>query len=270
MNRILSSITLALAALCFNIPTIRADDTPAVKTTDDTTAISTSITPAFASSYMFRGSLLGKESFQPTVSSTYGGLNLLVWVNTPVSAKEKLTGQPTVEYDPQGSYTFALTDSLSIQPGFTWYNYSAAVDGDGLYRSTFEPNLAVSYTVADITLTPKAYYDVVLRGPTYELSAAHSIPWKAFGTEFDLLGTIGTYDQADVVKGSKKDTKAWGDYWLLGVTCPFEITKGSQLSIGWAYTKGWDSYSKEGTAPKVINTSAVGRGVVTVSYNLTF
>ena len=88
---------------------------------------------------------------------------------------------------PSASYTIGLTDSLNIQPGFTSYNYSQSSDSEGFYRHTFEPNLALNYTVTGVTLTPKAYYDVVLRGPTYELNGAYVILLKAVGTELTFL-----------------------------------------------------------------------------------
>lgn len=243
---------------------------PAPVATDAAPDITIVATPSYVSAYMFRGTQIGGQSLQPSVTYTYGSLSLEVWNNDPILKSGHLPGEPGAEIDPQGTYTISVSDSLSIQPGFTWYNYSRPVDGDGLYRTTFEPNLGIGYTVFDTTITPKAYYDVVLHGPTYEVNATHSIPLKAIDTEIDLLGTLGSYEQTNVVNHSTPATKAWGNYWLLGATIPLQFNKHQQLSIGWAYTEGTDGYTKQAAVPKQTNASSVGRGVTTVSYAWTF
>jgi hypothetical protein len=54
------------------------------------------------------------------------------------------------------------------------------------------------------------------------------------------------------------------------VAAPFQLTKESKLTIGFAYTKGSGAYIKSGSTPKYENTLAVGRGVVSVSYSYAF
>jgi hypothetical protein len=130
--------------------------------------------------------------------------------------------------------------------------------------------VALNYTIGGVKLTPKYYYDVVLRGPTYELTSAYALPLKDLGTELDFTGQIGTYIQRDVANNTTPRAKAWGDYWLLGVSAPFQITKDSKLTVGYAYTEGRDAYFKQGSARKAPNSLAVGRGVVTVSYSYAF
>ena len=65
-------------------------------------------------------------------------------------------------------------------------------------------------------------------------------------------------------------TKAWGNYWLAGVTVPFQLNSSTKLSVGWAYTEGSDAFFKTDRQPRVTNTEAVGRGVATVSLAWTF
>ena len=48
----------------------------------------------------------------------------------------------------------------------------------------------------------------------------------------------------------------------LGVASPFQITKESKLTLGFAYTEGTSAYTKQGSAAKAVNSFAVGRGVV--------
>lgn len=231
---------------------------------------STTIEPTYVSQYMFRGVRLGGNSFEPSITSTYGPWTLEIWANDPISNSDKVPGQSDPEIDPQGSYTYTVNDSLTLQPGFTWYNYPRAPESQGFYKMTFEPNFAVNYTVAGITLTPKIYYDVVLKGPTYEFNAAYTVPLKDINSELDFAGTAGTYYQTDVVKSSVPDTKTWGNYWLLGVSMPFTITKASKLIVGFSVTEGSSAYFKQAGSPKVQNTAAVNRGVLSVSYAYTF
>ena len=231
---------------------------------------STTIAPTYVSQYMFRGVLLGGNSFEPSITSTYGNLSLEIWANDPISNSDKVPGQSDPEIDPQGSYTFAINDSVSIQPGFTWYTYVRAPTNQGFYRETFEPNLALNYTVSGVTLTPKIYYDVVLQGPTYEFDIAYAIPLKDLGTEIDLVGTAGTYIQTNVANMASPDVKTWGNYWLAGFTSPFAISKSAKLIVGWSYTGGNGAFFKQGSMPKVANTAAVNRGVVTASLAFTF
>ena len=226
-------------------------------------------TTSVVSQYMFRGTRLGGPSIQPAVDFASGSLALGLWTNFPV--KDKVVGASDPELDFYGSYTFDLVkDSLNIVPGFTLYDYPNAYTNAGAYRSTFEPSVALNYTIAGVKFTPKAYYDFMLKGPTYELSAAYALPLKDLGTELDFLGTVGTLYLRDAANNATPRVKNWGDYWSLGVAAPFQLTKESKLSVGFAYTKGSGNYLKAGSTPKFSNPSAVGRGVVTISYSYGF
>jgi len=226
------------------------------------------VTPSVVSQYMFRGIRLGGPAFQPSVEVDSGNLAIGVWANTPIS--DKVPGQSDPEIDPYGSYTLTINDSFNVAPGFTWYNYPRADTNNGFFKSTFEPNFAVNYTASGVKFTPKLYYDLILKGPTYELTVAYALPLKDAGTELDFTATGGTYIIKDAVKSVSPDVKNWGNYYLVGVSAPFAINKESKIVVGFAYTKGTGNYYKQGTDPKVFNTGAVGRGVVTISYAYTF
>ena len=231
---------------------------------------STTVTPTYVSEYMFRGVKLGGSSFEPYVTSTYGNWTLEVWANDPISNADKVPGQSDPEIDPQGSYTFTINDSTNIQPGFTWYTYVRAPTNQGFYRMTFEPNVALNYTTDNVTITPKIYYDVVLKGPTYEMDFAYTTPWKAIGSEIDWVATVGAYDWTDSTNGASPKIKATGDYWLLGFTMPFAVSKSAKIIVGYSYTGGVDANFKQANEPLVANTAAVNRGVVTASLAWTF
>ena len=55
-----------------------------------------------------------------------------MWSNLPIA--DKVPGQSDPEIDPYGSYTFTLSDSLKLQPGFTWYNYPSGLRRSGLLQ----------------------------------------------------------------------------------------------------------------------------------------
>ena len=77
------------------------------------------------------------------------------------------------------------------------------------------------------------------------------------------------------VGGLIKVAKGWtvdldeGDY-LIGAALPFQVSTGSKLTVGVAYTKGSNNFVKIGTDHKMVNTAAVGRTVFTLSYAITF
>lgn len=231
-------------------------------------SVSVTVTPSFVSNYMFRGQRLSGASFQPVVEATYGNGGLGVWSNFPI--KDKATGVSDPEVDPYGYYTINIDEKLSIVPGFTYYTYPNADIGAGFYRSTFEPSLALNYTIAGVRLTPKVYYDFTLEGPTLEFTAAYAVPLKDLGTELNFSATYGDYLQKNVARNATPDAKAWGTYWSVGVAMPYQITKNSKLTVGVAYAKGEDAFFKQGSAPKVGNSLAMGRGVVSLSYAWTF
>lgn len=260
---ILTSVTLILGAL-----SVRGQTPAPAPVAVAAPSSSWVVTPAVASQYMFRGVRLGGPSFEPTVEFDSGNLALGVWANFPIS--DKVVGQSDPEIDPYGSYTFTINDSLSIVPGFTWYNYPHATTSNGFYKATFEPSLALNYTVGSVKFTPKIYYDVVLHGPTLELTAAFAVPLKDAGTELDFTATVGTLKWDDAFEDTSPSVENGGDYWLVGVSAPFAVSKDSKFVIGLAYTKGSGNYFKQGATPEVVNTAAVGRGVITVSYSITY
>jgi hypothetical protein len=225
-------------------------------------------TGAAVSQYMFRGQRLGGLSFQPAVEVAAGSAAVGVWANVPL--RDKVADVSDPEFDLYGSYTFGISDALSIVPGFTYYFYPNAPEALGFYRSTFEPNVALNYTVKGVKLTPKIYYDTTLEGTTYEFTAGYTVPLKDIDSELGLAATYGSYYLRDSTKDASPAIKSTGDYWSVGATLPFKITEKSKLTIGGAYTEGKQAYFKQGTAPKTPNTFAVGRAVWSVAYAYTF
>ena len=260
-------ILALISALTFGAVAVSAQ-TPSPAAVEPTPAVSVTLTPAFVSHYMFRGQLLGGLSFQPAVEAAIGSTTVGVWSNFPM--ENKVPGVSDPEFDFYASNTITLNEAANVVVGFTYYYYPKSDLNAGFYRATFEPSVAFNYTYQGVKISPKVYWDFTLDGPTYELSAAYAVPLKDIGTELDFTAVGGTYLLKDVSRNTTPDYTAWGDYWLVGVSSPFQLTKNSKLTVGFAYTKGSGAYIKQGSFPKTANGAAVGRGVVSLSYALTF
>lgn len=231
-------------------------------------AVSFTATGAVVSQYMFRGQRLNGAGFQPTVEMAAGNFTAGVWGNFVLDDKVPDSSDP--EIDLYASYTFAMGKDLTIVPGATAYFYPSAPTSAGFYRSTFEPSLALNYTVEGIKLTPKLYYDTVLEGATYEFTFGYAVPLKDIGSELGFTATAGTFLLKDAANDTSPAVKSWGDYWLLGVSMPFQLDKNSKLSVGFTYTEGRNAFTKQGNFGKAPNSLAVGRGFVTISYAISF
>lgn len=229
--------------------------------------VSVVVTATATSQHMFRGRRLAGFSLQPAVELNSGNWGLGCWNSIPL---HKVSGSSDPEIEVYGFYTVAIGDGLSLVPGFTGYVFPGAATDAGFYRSTFEPNLALNYTVHGVRFTPKLYYDLAARGPTWELALAYALPLARFGTELDFTANVGTYHLRDVANRGSPETRAWGDYWLVGVAVPFQITGISKITVGVAYTEGRNAFSRQGPLPRVPRSLTAGRGVLTIDYSLSF
>jgi len=262
---------LLLAALLTTGASLSADTTaPAAAAPAAPAAPSTSwvFTPSFASQYMFRGVRLGGPAFEPSIEYDQGNLAVGVWSNFPI--KDKVVGQSDPEFDFYGSYSFDVAKDTTLVPGYTLYTYPNAKKSNGFYKLTFEPNLALNYTISGWKFTPKIYYDFVLKGPTLELSAAYTIPLPDLKTELDFTGTVGTLIWTDAIPDISPKAKNWGDYYAVGAVFPFQVSTGSKLNLGVTYTKGSNNFIKVGSDHRMENTAAVGRCVFSLSYAISF
>jgi uncharacterized protein (TIGR02001 family) len=268
-----TNLALACAALALGTLSLRGQTatTPAaapVPVLEPVPAASWTITASYASQYMFRGVRLGGPSFEPRIEFAPDKWKIGVWANFPISAK--VVGQSDPEIDPYATYTFTVNDSTTIVPGFTWYNYPNAKPSNGFYKTTFEPNVALNYTVKGITFSPTLYYDMVLKGPTLELNVSFAVPLKGPVSELDFNGTLATYKWDEAADNTTPSVENSGNYWLVGVTALIPVSKDGKFAVGLAYTEGSDNYYKQAGSPKIVNTAAVGRGVLTVNYVVTF
>jgi uncharacterized protein (TIGR02001 family) len=261
MNKLL--LTALAVALTVGSINVRAQSGASVNAPTVTANV------AVVSQYMFRGQRLGGVSLQPSVElgNMFGGaLALGAWMNRPIASKVPGVSDPEIDF--YGSYTMKMAENMSLVPGFTYYYYPRLVNT--VHKATFEPSLALNYTISGVRLTPKVYYDFTLDGATWEISGAHSVALANLGVTVDLSATFGTYKLDDVIKDANPSVKAWGNYWNAGVSVPFQINPNSKLTFGWNYHAGWDSKFKQGAFPQRSNSLQAARGVVSVNYSLSF
>jgi uncharacterized protein (TIGR02001 family) len=258
-----------ILGLLVAVPTVGLAQAPAAPAPTAAPSVTISATGAVASQYMFRGMRMSSAAFQPTVEVAAGDLTLGAWGNFPFDGK-KVPDSSDPEIDLYGSYTMTIEKNVTFAPGFTTYVFPRAPTDAGFYRTTFEPNVALSVIVDDVKLTPKVCYDMVLKGFTYELTAYYALPLKQIGSELDFTGVYGTYKWKEFANHATPDVKAWGDYWWIGAAMPFQIDAKSKVTIGIAYSEGTKAYTKAGSFGKTPNSLAIGRGVATIGYTRTF
>ncbi|HTO03081.1 MAG TPA: hypothetical protein VL069_05230, partial [Opitutus sp.] len=158
--------------------------------------------------------------------------------------------------------------SFSIVPGAYLYTYPDAEPDHGVHRVTLEPSLGAIFTVSGIQFTPKVYYDVMLKGATYEVTAAAALPLTSLGTELDFTATAGTFKLSDATEHATPAVKNWGDYWMLGVAVPVQVSLRSKVTAAVTYSEGRNNFFKQGTLPRSRNENARGRTAVTLTYSI--
>ena len=104
---------------------------------------SSTVTTSEASSFR---ALRYAEIAAGALLSDAGDLTLGAWSNFPFDG-DKVPDSSDPEIDLYGSYTFKFNEEVSIAPGFTSYHFPNAPESLGFYKWTFEPNLALNYTV---------------------------------------------------------------------------------------------------------------------------
>jgi uncharacterized protein (TIGR02001 family) len=261
---------LSLGTLATRAQTTSASASTAPVATVPAPTLDVTLTPSYVSTYMFRGQRLSGQAFQPEVDATYGGLDVGVWSSMPISKSQKVEGQSDPEIDPYASYTYNLSEAISIQPGFTWYTYPTTPTKEGFYKATFEPNLALNYTLYGVKLTPEVFYDVILRGLTGQVAATYSVPVKDLASSLNFSASGGVFTDYNAVNHTPQNVQQGGKYWSAGVSMPFTVTKNSTLTFGWLYTKGYNGYYKEGGYAAFANPLTTGRGVFSASYAWSF
>lgn len=264
---LLCGLALVQAAPVASAPPPSAPAAPVPDVAADS-GLSTTLTESYVSQYWFRGIKLGGNAMQSDAEISLGSFDLDLWASAPLRQQDKVPGQSDPEFVITPQYTVTLVkDVLSIPAGITIYDYPRAPLSDGFYRSTYEPFIGVSYTVVGVTLAPKAYYDLVMHGPTYEVGAAYTVPLKALSTELDLSAAIGTFTWHDEVNSARGPlTKEVGSYWQVGVIVPVQISKPLALNLGYTLNQGVDQALVEGRHREYLSDATQGYLTIQLAY----
>jgi len=229
------------------------------------------VTPSFVSQYMWRGQRLGGLSLQTSVEADDRGFGLGVWANQPMA--DKVPNQSSPEVDPYGYWRLPVADRVAVIPGFQIYTYPGA-DAEkvvaGYFRTRCELNAGLEFRCGGVTLMPKAAYDFQLRGGDLELNGFYAVPLASIGSELDFKATAGAFDYENAFGGATPSAGESGGYALAGATLPFRISRSAKVSLGWAYTEGFDDRFRVDGFPNDHNRLAGGRNVVSISFAWTF
>jgi len=236
--------------------------------------ISGTLGSTVVSQYLYRGERLGGPSLQSWAEVDPGNLGLGVWTDLPFAGGSSPARQSNPEIDPYAYYRVSLADGLAVIPGFQVDTYPQADIGSaakpGYFRTRAEPSVALDCRFHGVTLAPKVAYDFTLRGETYEVTALYAVPVSAIGSEVDFKATGGYFNYANGLVNATSAARAIGGYWLAGAEVPFQLTRRSRLTIGWAYAEGFDNTLQAASGSRVANPLAAGRGVVSLAFAWTF
>lgn len=244
-------LTVLLAAALLGAGAARADYAITVDST-------------FVSQYYFRGVKLSGPSLQPSIEVTSGNLALGVWSSNEVG---NWSGSNYSEFDFYGSYTYEISDELSVPVGATWYYYPTADLNSGLYRNTFEAFIGLNYSIGGVSLSPKAYYDFVLKSWTFEATAGYSLPLEALGTSLDFSVFAGTWVSDAFSRETSPDVEAENSYYGFGVEIPYQLAENAKVTVGAVFHDGLESELKQGGM--VISRADLGPGRLIYSVSLT-
>jgi hypothetical protein len=229
------------------------------------------ITPTFDSAHTFRGIYLGGPSFQPTLEYSRGPLALELFANFPLTNEIPPPDPVEHEVDLTASYQWGIIpDVFTIKPSVALCKFPRLMNGDELYKYTIEPNLSFVFSTSHTDFLLTYYYDVVIKGATYEAGIDCSVPIKDSGFEIAGWARIGRYDWSDTVHNSPSKVRNSGDYFKAGISVLYELTKSTKLNVGWYYERGTNNYIQTGGSAKAPDTDAVSRGFFNVALAYSF
>lgn len=205
--------------------------------------LTASTTFAFESEYVFRGEPRAAESFQPSLDLTYGGLYGGLWANLPADDVDSTGADFENELRYYAGYILAVTDWLTLDGGFTYYDLTESVPGPdalGLERNQDkeEVHLAARF---DTLFEPelRGIYELQLDIWFVQLSLTHTVELGG-GLSLELLAYGGysergeeTINTLDPFGGPLTGT-AKGKSWYAGaaVDLVYAFTENVSASLG--------------------------------------
>jgi len=177
-----------------------------VATADDAPSLSTSVSAAFMSKYVWRGQLLNDDFvMQPSVGFGYGNLSASLWGNVDMTDYHDTDWEFT-EYD----WTVGYADKV---PGLDFLNYSVGMIYYHFPSETFSTTEVYAGLGLDMPLSPTVtvYRDIDEADATYvAFSISHSVE-KIFELSPEM--PVGMTASASIGWGNK----AYNDYYWSGL-----------------------------------------------------
>jgi len=225
-------------------------------------------TPAIVSDYIWRGQSQGGMSFQPAITYDKGSWSFGLSLAYPLDDNFNCYN-PYPEFDLSASYELSFADdAFKIKPGILAYTYPRA---EGQYKAIIEPTVTFELDAKDFNMSFTAYYDVIQKGPAFELAAGYSIS-LVDKIGLDLSALIGKYELSNTDPESPPNPKAdsSGNYWMAGVSIPIAISEKMSLVPNCTYHRGFDRKAFDNDLLKKQSYADEGFWVFGLSYSVSF
>ena len=208
----MKKIALILAALVAGVSL--SAQAPAA--TPATPAYSITADFTYSTKYIFRGVLLAKGAFQPSVKLTSGDFYASVWSSMPVDRGYEL------EFDYTAGYGFKLNKDWALDTGITIYTYPGLSAGD---KATYEPYIGLNGPLGVFSTGTYAYYDFKLKAFTAQETLGYSITMDS-KTSVNLAATYGYV---------APDAGGSYSYYGFGIAVPYKLSDKATLTVGAQY-----------------------------------
>lgn len=188
-------------------------------------SFSASLSTSIVSKYVWRGIVFNDNAVnQGELSLSYEGLSLAAWYNIDLSRENGQSGEMT-EVDYIASYTFNLSETLSVETGFLYYDFPALTSGDTSAREVYA-------TISlDTILNPSisAYYDIhEVHGFYLSAGVSHSFE-LAEKLSLEVAASIGWADEDQMTYYYGGQKSGFTDA-LLTATLTYNITDNLDIS----------------------------------------
>jgi hypothetical protein len=227
--------------------------------------------PTFVSAQTFRGKYEGGPSFQSTLDYSRGPLALELLANFTLT--EEIPDPDPVEHeiDLTACYRWSIiADAFAIKPTIALYTFPRLRNEDGVYKYQIEPNLSFIYSIGHIDFLLTYYYDIVIKGPSYEAGIDCSVPIKDSDLALEGWARVGRYDWSDTEHNSPSKVRNSGDYFEAGVSVLYGFSKSTKINVGWCYEKGTNNFIHHEHLSKVPDPVAVSHGFLNVELAYSF
>jgi uncharacterized protein (TIGR02001 family) len=194
---------------------------------------------SFTSEYVFRGTKVTDQAFQPSVEVDSNNFDLGLWTSQPILHNQQN------EVDIYGGYKYAVNKDLSAQVVATYYDYpefdrNSRKNIDGA-KESFEPGIGLTYTIAGFSPSAFYYYDVILKQSTGLGSIGYALPLARLGTELDLTGYIGTVSARDATPSLTQNVHQSYTYVGGDVSLPYKLAANTTLTLATHYANNFNT-----------------------------